>query len=164
MLHDGREACGDPEDAAPVQAAPDANGLALSAILVRQCRQHGSMPRAASHISQNQRPSPPVTQAAALLDERPARRAQKCTRFGRASSGAAGTRNSARSRTLDTHDTTPGCGVPMLPSTTARERAIPPFLRCTAPGVVHTVQRKGAANDKAPPARGALREWKNQIQ
>jgi hypothetical protein len=164
MLHDGREAYGNPEDAAPVQAAPDANGLALSAILVRQCRLHDSMRRTASHISQNGRPMPAVAQPTALPDERAARLAQKCTRFARRSARAAGARNSFRGRSLDTDGTTPGCGVPMLPSTTARERAIPPFLRCTAPGVVHTVPRKGAANDKAPPARGALREWKNQIQ
>ena len=164
MLHDGRGAYGDPEDAAPVQAAPDANGLALAAILVRQCRPGDPAPCTAPHIKQNGRPPPAVAPPAALPDESAARLAQKCTRIAAHSVRGAAARNLFLGRSLDTNGTTPGCGVPMLPSTTARERAIPPFQRSTAHGVVRATPRPGVANDNAPSAGGALREWKNQIQ
>ena len=164
MLHDGREAYGDPEDAALVQAAPDANGLALPAILVRQCKLHDSMRRTALHIGENERPMPAAGQPTALPDERAARRAQKCTRFARPSAWSAGARNSFCGRSLDTDGAAPGCCVPMTTTTAARERAIPPFLQCAASRIINAAQRKGAANDNAPPPGGALREWKNQIR
>jgi hypothetical protein len=75
MLHDGCEAIGDPGDAAPVQAAPDAYGLALAAILVSHLgRLDGS-----ANINQKERPIGPSAHRSALPDESAAHPALECT-------------------------------------------------------------------------------------
>jgi hydroxyacylglutathione hydrolase len=55
-------------------------------------------------------------------------------------------------------------GLPTLPSTIARERAINPFLRCTEPDVIRAARAQGAANDGAVEVFAALREWKNRFR
>ncbi|MBI5255325.1 MAG: hydroxyacylglutathione hydrolase [Burkholderiales bacterium] len=55
-------------------------------------------------------------------------------------------------------------GVPTLPSTIARERAVNPFLRCALPAVARAARAQGAANDSEAEVFGALREWKNRFR
>lgn len=57
-------------------------------------------------------------------------------------------------------------GRPTLPSTIALERAVNPFLRCTTPEVIGTVERQSGL--KFPPGNemavfAALREWKDNF-
>lgn len=55
-------------------------------------------------------------------------------------------------------------GLPTLPSTIARERAINPFMRCEAPDVITAALDQGATDRSGPAVLGALREWKNHFR
>jgi hydroxyacylglutathione hydrolase len=55
-------------------------------------------------------------------------------------------------------------GMPTLPSSIARERAINPFLRCNVPAVVQSAREHGAASDEEPAVFAALRQWKNEFR
>ena len=50
-----------------------------------------------------------------------------------------------------------------LPSTIALERATNPFLRCTEPAIIHTLQQRGIADTDELGVFTALRQWKNQF-
>jgi hydroxyacylglutathione hydrolase len=50
-----------------------------------------------------------------------------------------------------------------LPSTIALEKATNPFLRCTAPGVISTLEERGLADSSELGVFTALREWKNHF-
>jgi hydroxyacylglutathione hydrolase len=52
-------------------------------------------------------------------------------------------------------------GLPTLPSTIARERAVNPFLRCSEDPVVEAARAHGAADDGAVEVFAALRRWKD---
>jgi hydroxyacylglutathione hydrolase len=54
-------------------------------------------------------------------------------------------------------------GLPTLPSTIARERAVNPFMRCDAPDVIDAALARGAADRSGSAVLGALREWKNRF-
>jgi hypothetical protein len=79
MLHDGRQAIGDPGDAAPVQTAPNAHGLAQAAILVSHRNPVRNMHRAHPNNTQEERPIGPSARPPALLDASTAQAAQQCT-------------------------------------------------------------------------------------
>jgi len=53
--------------------------------------------------------------------------------------------------------------LPTLPSTIALEKATNPFLRCTQPGLVRTLQRRGLTDTGELSVFTALREWKNHF-
>ena len=53
--------------------------------------------------------------------------------------------------------------LPTLPSTIALEKATNPFLRCTQPELVQTLQRRGLADTSELSVFTALREWKNHF-
>ena len=55
-------------------------------------------------------------------------------------------------------------GLPTLPSSIVRERAINPFLRCGEPAVVAAARAHGAEDDAAVAVFAALREWKNRYR
>jgi hydroxyacylglutathione hydrolase len=55
-------------------------------------------------------------------------------------------------------------GLPTLPTSMSRERAVNPFLRCHVPGVARAAREHGAANDSGVEVFGALREWKNRFR
>lgn len=55
-------------------------------------------------------------------------------------------------------------GQPTLPSSIALERAINPFLRCTAPAVVQSALSHGAESEQAVDVLAALRHWKNEFR
>lgn len=50
-----------------------------------------------------------------------------------------------------------------LPSTIALEKATNPFLRCTQPGVIHTLQQRGLTDTSELGVFTAMREWKNHF-
>lgn len=50
-----------------------------------------------------------------------------------------------------------------LPSTIALEKATNPFLRCTQPGIIRTLQQHGLADNSELGAFTAMREWKNHF-
>ena len=52
---------------------------------------------------------------------------------------------------------------PTLPSTIALERATNPFLRCTQPALIRTLQQRGLTDTTELSVFSALREWKNQF-
>jgi hydroxyacylglutathione hydrolase len=52
---------------------------------------------------------------------------------------------------------------PSLPSSIALEKATNPFLRCTQPELVRTLQRRGLADASEIGVFTALREWKNHF-
>ncbi|HET7831584.1 MAG TPA: hydroxyacylglutathione hydrolase [Gallionella sp.] len=52
---------------------------------------------------------------------------------------------------------------PTLPSTIALEKATNPFLRCTQPGIIHTLQQRGLTDTSELAVFTALRAWKNQF-
>jgi hypothetical protein len=79
MLPDGRQALGDPGDAARVEAASHANGLALAAILVSRRRPDRKVQRAGVHIIQKERLAHPSTCGSALPDASPLRAVQEFT-------------------------------------------------------------------------------------
>ncbi len=54
-------------------------------------------------------------------------------------------------------------GQPSLPSTIALEKATNPFLRCTQPGIVRTLQRHGLTGTGELAVFSALREWRNHF-
>jgi hydroxyacylglutathione hydrolase len=54
-------------------------------------------------------------------------------------------------------------GRPSLPSTIALEKATNPFLRCTSPEIIRTLQRRGLADTRELAVFTALREWRNQF-
>jgi len=54
-------------------------------------------------------------------------------------------------------------GLPTIPSAIALEKATNPFLRCTAPELIHTLQRRGLTDASEPGVFAALREWRNQF-
>ena len=55
-------------------------------------------------------------------------------------------------------------GLPTLPSTILRERAINPFMRCDVAAVVGSAVQHGAADRSGAAVLGALREWKNNFR
>ena len=55
-------------------------------------------------------------------------------------------------------------GLPTLPSSIARERAVNPFLRCGVPDVVASARRHGAAGNDPVTVLATLREWKNDFR
>ena len=55
-------------------------------------------------------------------------------------------------------------GLPTLPSTIARERAINPFMRCDDAAVIRSAKARGAADHGGAAVLGALREWKNNFR
>jgi hypothetical protein len=79
MLHDGRQAIGDPGGAAPLQAAPHANGLALAAILVSRRRLDRIVHHRSANIIQKERPTHLRARRLSLPDASPAQAAQECT-------------------------------------------------------------------------------------
>jgi hydroxyacylglutathione hydrolase len=248
MLHDGRQAIVvDPGDAAPVQSALDANGLALAAILVTHhhpdhvggvdalrprlqgpvhAPAHEVIPQpnvplhdgdriqvlgiefevfdvpghTAGHIAYVERPRaglPPATGAAPILFCGDTLFSAGCGRLFEgtpAQMHASLTRLAAlpgQTQVCCTHEYTEAnlrfaaavepanaavadhvraCGalraqgLPTLPSTVARERAINPFLRCAEPDVIRAARAQGAANDSAVEVFAALREWKNRFR
>lgn len=52
---------------------------------------------------------------------------------------------------------------PTLPSTIALEKATNPFLRCTQPGIIRTLQQRGLTDTSELAVFSALREWKNHF-
>jgi hydroxyacylglutathione hydrolase len=50
-----------------------------------------------------------------------------------------------------------------LPSTIALEKATNPFLRCTQPGIIRTLQQHGLTDNSELGAFTAMREWKNHF-
>jgi hydroxyacylglutathione hydrolase len=50
-----------------------------------------------------------------------------------------------------------------LPSTIALEKATNPFLRCTQPDIIRTLQQHGLAGSSELAAFTAMREWKNHF-
>lgn len=50
-----------------------------------------------------------------------------------------------------------------LPSSIALEKATNPFLRCTQPELIHTLQRRGLMDTSELAVFTALREWKNHF-
>lgn len=50
-----------------------------------------------------------------------------------------------------------------LPSTIALEKATNPFLRCTQPDIIGTLQRRGLTDTSELAAFTAMREWKNHF-
>ncbi|SFC79605.1 hydroxyacylglutathione hydrolase [Massilia yuzhufengensis] len=56
-----------------------------------------------------------------------------------------------------------GTHLPTVPSTIGLERGTNPFLRCTEPGIVHSLVKAGKLQAGASPVEvfAALREWKN---
>ena len=50
---------------------------------------------------------------------------------------------------------------PTLPSTIALEKATNPFLRCTEPGIIRTLHKRGLTDSTELAVFSALREWKN---
>lgn len=52
---------------------------------------------------------------------------------------------------------------PTLPSTIALEKATNPFLRCTQPEIVHTLQQRGLTDTTELGVFTALREWRNHF-
>lgn len=53
--------------------------------------------------------------------------------------------------------------IPSVPSTIALEKATNPFLRCTQPGIIHTLQQRGLTDTSKLAVFTALREWKNHF-
>jgi len=53
--------------------------------------------------------------------------------------------------------------LPTLPSSIALEKATNPFLRCTQPGLIQTLQRQGLIHTDETSVFTALREWRNQF-
>ena len=53
--------------------------------------------------------------------------------------------------------------LPTLPSTVALENATNPFLRCTQPEIIRTLQRRGLTDTTELGVFTALREWKNRF-
>jgi hydroxyacylglutathione hydrolase len=51
-----------------------------------------------------------------------------------------------------------------LPSSIARELAVNPFMRCTAPAVVQRARVQGAAGESPVDVLAALRQWKNTFR
>jgi hydroxyacylglutathione hydrolase len=54
--------------------------------------------------------------------------------------------------------------LPTLPSTIGLEKATNPFLRCTQPELIHTLQQHGLADTSELAVFTALREWKNHFR
>ena len=52
---------------------------------------------------------------------------------------------------------------PTMPSTIALEKATNPFLRCTQPELIRTLQQRGLIDTSELGVFTALREWKNQF-
>lgn len=52
---------------------------------------------------------------------------------------------------------------PTLPSTIALEKATNPFLRCTQPGIIRTLQQRGLTDTDELSVFSALRAWRNQF-
>jgi hydroxyacylglutathione hydrolase len=50
-----------------------------------------------------------------------------------------------------------------LPSTIALEKATNPFLRCTQPEIIHTLQQRGLTDTSELGVFSAMREWKNHF-
>ena len=50
-----------------------------------------------------------------------------------------------------------------LPSTIALEKATNPFLRCTQPEIIRTLQQRGLTDTSELGVFTALREWKNHF-
>jgi hydroxyacylglutathione hydrolase len=55
-------------------------------------------------------------------------------------------------------------GLPTLPSSIERERAVNPFLRCDVPAVVQSARRHGASEAAGTAVFAALRQWKNEFR
>ena len=53
--------------------------------------------------------------------------------------------------------------LPTLPSTIALEKATNPFLRCTQPEILHTLQQRGLTNSSELGVFTALREWRSHF-
>lgn len=53
--------------------------------------------------------------------------------------------------------------LPTLPSSIALEKATNPFLRCTQPELIRTLQRRGLADTSELGVFTALREWRNHF-
>ena len=53
--------------------------------------------------------------------------------------------------------------LPTLPSSIALEKATNPFLRCTQPELIHTLQRRGLPDTGELSVFTALREWRNHF-
>lgn len=53
--------------------------------------------------------------------------------------------------------------LPTLPSSIAVEKATNPFLRCTQPELIRTLQQRGLTNSSELGVFSALREWKNRF-
>ena len=53
--------------------------------------------------------------------------------------------------------------LPTLPSTIALEKATNPFLRCTQPEILHTLQQRGLADSSELGVFTALREWRSHF-
>jgi hydroxyacylglutathione hydrolase len=51
--------------------------------------------------------------------------------------------------------------IPSLPSTIALEKSTNPFLRCTEPEIIHTLQKRGLSDLTELGVFTALREWRN---
>ncbi len=54
--------------------------------------------------------------------------------------------------------------LPTLPSTIGLERETNPFLRCTSPEIIHTLQQQGLNDISELAVFTALREWRNHFQ
>ena len=54
--------------------------------------------------------------------------------------------------------------LPTLPSNIALEKSTNPFLRCTQPVIIHTLQQRGLTDTSELGVFTALREWRNNFQ
>lgn len=54
--------------------------------------------------------------------------------------------------------------LPTLPSSIAVEKSTNPFLRCTQPAIIHTLQQHGLSETSELGVFTALREWRNNFQ
>jgi hypothetical protein len=144
MLHLGAKALVvDPGDAAVVQAAPDAQGLGLAAILVT----HHPAAHGSSGDTSRDRLTGPVEGHALEAIPQP-------VEPGNRDIGAhAARREAARARWQ-----------PAVPSTIGRESCITPYLRCGETAAVAQVREWGATNDDPAAAFAAPREWKNPVR
>lgn len=65
-------------------------------------------------------------------------------------------------RAIDTENLR-AAGLPTLPSRLDLEWATNPFLRCTNPEIIHTLQQRGLTDTTELAVFTALREWRNQF-
>jgi len=71
--------------------------------------------------------------------------------------------NAAIKQRMDDTSKMRAAGLPSLPTTIGLEKATNPFLRCTSPEIVHTLQQRGLNDDSELGAFAFMRAWKNHF-